>query len=87
LKYSASGKQLFTFIQPVVRISVLDNDFKGSPLFVAPSTFWDWKKYDVGVRIGIIQGVDATVEYSFHDITASRPVDEDEFLTTLRLRF
>jgi hypothetical protein len=87
LKYSASGKQLFTFIQPVVRISVMNNDFKASPLFVAPSTFWDWKKYDVGVRIGIIQGVDATVEYSFHDITASRPVNEDEFLTTLRLRF
>jgi len=87
LKYSASGKQLFTFIQPVVRISVLNNDFKASPLFVAPSTFWDWKKYDVGVRIGIIQGVDVTAEYSFHDITASRPVNEDEFLTTLRVKF
>jgi hypothetical protein len=87
LKYSTGGKQLFTFIQPVLRISLLDNHFKGTPQFVAPSTFWDWKKYDVGVRLGIIQGFDITAEYSFHDITASREVNEDEFLTTLRARF
>jgi hypothetical protein len=87
LAYSAGGKQLFTFLQPVVRISFIDNDFRADPLFVAPSVQWDWKKYDVGVRIGIIQGVDFTAEYSFHDITAARPVNLDEFLTTLRVRF
>ena len=87
LAYSAGGKQLFTFLQPVVRISFIDNHFRADPRFVAPSTQWDWKKYDVGVRIGIIQGVDFTAEYSFNDITAARPVNIDEFLSTLRVRF
>jgi hypothetical protein len=84
--FAASGKQLFTFVQPVVRFSMLDNDFT-NPLFLAPSTFWDWKKYDFGVRAGIIQGVDLTIEYSTHDIDSATPVDEDELLTTLRFRF
>ncbi len=87
LVWSASGKQLFTFVQPIVRISSINNDFGPVRMFVAPSMFWDWKKYDIGVRIGIIQGVDVTAEYSINDITASRPVDADEFLTTLRVRF
>lgn len=87
LKFATGGKQLFTFVQPVARYSTIDNKFRASPLFVAPSTFWDWKKYDLGVRIGIIQGIDVTAEYSFHDITASSEVNEDEFLTTLRARF
>lgn len=87
LKFATGGKQLFTFLQPVVRFSVIDNKFKGSPLFVAPSTFWDWKKYDLGLRMGIFQGIDITAEYSFHDITASSQVNEDEFLTSLRARF
>ena len=88
LAFSAGGKQLFTFIQPIVRLSFIDNHFRAAdPRFVAPSTTWDWNKYDVGVRIGIIQGIDLTAEYSFHDITAARPVNVDEFLTTLRFRF
>ena len=87
LAFSAGGKQLFTFLQPVFRFSLIDNDFRADPLFPAPSVQWDWKKYDVGIRLGIIQGVDLTAEYSFHDITAARPVNVDEFLTTLRVRF
>jgi hypothetical protein len=87
LAYSAGGKQLFTFLQPVFRFSFIDNDFVSDPRFVAPSVKWDWKKYDLGVRVGIIQGVDLTAEYSFNDITAARPVNADEFLTTLRVRF
>jgi hypothetical protein len=86
-KFATGGKQLFTFLQPVFRFSNLDNDFGPVPGFVAPSLFWDWKKYDFGVRMGIIQGVDLTLEYSTHDITASLPVEQDEFLTTLRFRF
>ena len=86
LKYATGGKQLFTFLQPVFRFSMLDNDFGPVPLFPAPSTFWDWKKYDIGLRVGIVSGVDFTMEYSVHDITAFLPVDEDEFLTTLRIR-
>lgn len=87
LKYSTGGKQLFTFIQPIFRFSMLNNDFGPVKGFVAPSLFWDWKKYDIGARFGIVSGVDLTLEYTIHDITASLPVNEDEFLTTLRLRF
>jgi hypothetical protein len=87
LHFATGGKQLFTFVQPVVRFSMLNNDFRGSPFFVAPTMFWDWKKYDFGVRIGIVSGIDFTAEYSTHDIEAPRNIDLDEFLTTLRARF
>ena len=87
LKFSTGGKQLFTFVQPIFRFSMIDNDFGPVLQFVAPSMFWDWKKYDLGVRLGIISGVDWTLEYSTHDITAVLPVNIDEFLATLRVRF
>jgi hypothetical protein len=87
LIYATGGKQLFTFVQPVFRYSMMDNDFRASPLFVAPSTFWDWKKYDFGVRVGVVAGLDFTAEYTTHDITASQTVNIDEFLSTLRFRF
>ncbi len=87
LVFATGGKQLFTFIQPVARFSILDNDFGPIPLFVAPSTFWDWKKYDFGVRVGIVAGIDFTAEYTTHDITAPRNIHLNEFLTTLRARF
>jgi hypothetical protein len=88
LRFAAGGKQLFTFVQPVFRLSLLENDFTGSPLFVAPSVFWDWRKIDLGIRLGVIQHVDLTTEYSFHKIKTSGPDRSlNEFLTTLRVRF
>jgi hypothetical protein len=83
---ATNGKQVFTFIQPVARFSIIDNDIPINPLFVAPSVFWDWKKYDFGVRIGIVQGVDLTAEYTINEITAPLDIELDEFLTTLRFR-
>jgi hypothetical protein len=85
-KFAAGGKQLFSFIQPVFRFSILSNDFK-NPLFLAPSTFWDWKKFDFGVRLGIVQGIDWTNEFAKHKIRSATPVNENEFLSTVRLRF
>lgn len=88
LKYSSGGKQLFTYLQPVVRFSYLDNRFQGNPLYPAPSTFWDWAKADFGVRLGIITGVDLTAEFSYNDLDKAGPnLTLNEFLTTLRLRF
>lgn len=78
---------LFTVVEPVLRFSRLDNDFRAPPGFVAPSLFWDWTKIDVGVRLGIIQGIDVTFEYALHDIEASKDIGHDEFLATLRFRF
>ena len=55
--------------------------------FVAPSFAWDWTKLDVGLRITIIRKLDLTLEYAFHDITASRDIKHDEALATLRMVF
>ncbi len=78
---------LFTVVQPVVRYSRIDNDFVAPPGFVAPSVTWDWTKIDLGARVTLLQNVDLTVEYAYHDIEASQQIDHDEFLTTLRFRF
>jgi hypothetical protein len=71
----------------VVRVSIIDN------LFVAPVTYpdlsvaWDWRKYDVGLRMGLLRDVDLTVEYSRHDMIVPRvgTLHPDEFLVTLRV--
>ena len=81
------GAQLFTFVQPVVRGSLLDNHWKGPKEFPAPSFWWDWKKYDAGVRIGIVRGVDLTLEYTRNDIDAKVPFTLDEALATLHVGF
>ncbi|MBI2568592.1 MAG: hypothetical protein HYV63_16340 [Candidatus Schekmanbacteria bacterium] len=82
----ASGDQpLLTWVRPVVRYSQIDNDFSAPPKFVAPSFAWDWKKLDVGLRVGIIREVDVTVEYTLHDVTTERgKLHPDELLVTLR---
>jgi hypothetical protein len=81
-------RQLFTFVAPAVRYSELDNDFRNHPQTPAPSLAWDWKKLDAGVRLGIIPGVDLTVEYADHEFILSSGAkrDNDELLTTFRWR-
>jgi len=80
-------KALFPVIQPVVRYSRIDNGFSAPRDFAAPSVVWDWTKVDFGARVTILQNVDATFEYAYHDIEASQQIDHDEFLATLRFRF
>ena len=73
------------WIRPVVRVSIIDN------LFVAPVTYpdlsvaWDWRKYDVGLRMGLLRDVDLTVEYSRHDMIVPTvgTLHPDELLITL----
>lgn len=78
---------LFPIVSPVFRYSRLDNDFTAPFGYVAPSVAWDWTKVDIGVRLTILQNIDLTMEYSLHDISASRTINHDEFLATLRFRF
>ena len=84
-----SGDQpVLNWIEPVVRYSTIDNDFSMPAQFVAPSMGWDWDKIDVGVRLGIIRGVDLTLEYARNDmITAKETLHPDEALLTLRTAF
>jgi hypothetical protein len=83
----ADPGDLFPQIQPAVRWSRLENDFTAPRGFVAPSFAWDWDKLDLGLRVTIIRRVDLTLEYSFHDVAASREILHDEALATLRLTF
>lgn len=76
------------WIQPVVRYSVIDNDFDAPRAYPGLSVVWDWTKLDLGVRIAITRSVDLTVEYSRHDmITARGTRHPDETLITLRTGF
>ncbi len=87
LAWAAGGRQLFPHIQPVVRFSFLKPEFAGgSPQFPAQSVRWEWSKLDYGLRIGIIQGVDLTIEFADNEMTLANgnKVSNDELLTTLR---
>ncbi len=85
----AFGRQLFSFVQPAVRYSKLDPEFSpgaGGPPYPAPSVFWDWEKIDLGLRMGLIDGmIDLTVEWNDNTfVTAGRDESADEFLATVR---
>jgi hypothetical protein len=76
-----------TSVQPALRGSSITNRFEGDPVtFPAPSLWWNWKKWDGGVRVGLRRGVDVTVEYTRHSITSPRPIDLEETLLTVRWR-
>jgi len=89
LVWATGGRQLFPSVQPALRYSSLDPDFDGgSPRYPAPSVRWEWVKVDYGLRVGIVEGVDLTVEFADHSMTLAngREVSNDELLTTLRWR-
>jgi hypothetical protein len=83
----ADPAALLPAIEPVLRYSRLDNDWTAPRTFLALSALWNWERWDFGVRATLIRGVDLTLEYTYNEISASRPIEHDEFLTTLRLRF
>ncbi|MBL8113090.1 MAG: hypothetical protein JNK60_09415 [Acidobacteria bacterium] len=86
--FASGDTSLFNWIEPVVRYSKIDNDFANTPGYPAPSVTWDWTKLDYGVRIGVMRGVDVTVEWTKQDAkAAARTLHPDEFLTTLRASF
>jgi hypothetical protein len=86
---AVGGRQLFPSIQPVLRYSYLEPEFSGpSGQYPATSIRWEWVKLDYGIRLGIIAGVDLTVEFADHEMTlgSGRKVSNDELLSTLRFR-
>ena len=83
---SVGGETVFQSIQPAVRISALQNFFRGPRNFVDPSMWWNWVKIDYGVRIGFARNVDLTIERAKHNVVAPVPLDMDETLVTLRIR-
>ncbi|HUP60431.1 MAG TPA: hypothetical protein VNA69_08450 [Thermoanaerobaculia bacterium] len=74
-------------IQPAVRVSGLKNRFTGvGALQPAPSIWWNWTKFDGGVRIGFKRNIDLTVEYTTHDVESRFPLSLRELLATVRWR-
>lgn len=82
-------RQLFPWIAPSVRWSKLDNDFRNPPAGTpAPSLSWDWEKLDAGLRFGIFQGIDLTVEHADNSFILGNGAEREnnELLATLRWR-
>lgn len=78
------------WIQPVFRFSYLDNEFTAPRAYPRLAVQWPWKKYDLGLRMGLVRNVDLTAEYTFHEVfrTATLPnLPMKEFLLTLRTGF
>lgn len=74
-------------IQPAVRASGLTNRFVGNALIQpAPSMWWQWTKFDAGVRVGLKRGLDLTVEYTRHNIGSRNKLHLREVLATVRWR-
>lgn len=80
------GAPLFSSIQPAVRYSEIDTDFRGPSTYPAPSVWWDWRKIDAGARIGLAGFLELTVEHSFHDVLIPVELDLDETLVSVRFR-
>jgi hypothetical protein len=81
-----TGESLFQSIQPAIRLSALQNFYKGPRNFVDPAMWWNWVKLDYGVRIGFARDVDLTIERAKHNVEAPVELNLDETLVTLRVR-
>lgn len=86
---AVGGKQLFPYVQPAVRFSRLEPDFEAPAETPSPSWAWPWDKWDVGLRLGLMEGADLTVEYAKNEfiLKSGAEVGHDELLTTLRWKF
>jgi len=88
LVVATRGRQLFTRVAPALRYSKLDPDFAAPPVTPSPSFAWEWEKLDAGVRLGIIAGLDLTVEVSDNEFVLASGATRsyEETLVTLRYR-
>ena len=72
-------------ISPVVRYSTLESDFVGSPLYPAPSVWWDWEKIDYGINWQVTEALRITLEYADNTfVRGGRDESNNETLVTFR---
>lgn len=85
--FAAWDSPVLTWIRPALRYSIVDNDFSVSGPFITPSMFWDWRKLDLGLRIGIVSSSDLTVEYAFNELELANgsTLEPNEWLVTWRV--
>ena len=48
--------------------------------------WWQWTKFDGGVRIGMTDNIDVTAEYTKHNVGAPKKLALRESLVTVRWR-
>lgn len=88
--WGVGGSQLFSYLAPAVRYSKLEPEFAGgSVLFPYPSVRAEWEKIDFGLRLGILDDIDLTIEYADHQFTIVSDGSEgenNELLATLRFK-
>lgn len=82
------GQQVFSFLAPAVRYSRLDPDFD-TARHPAVSAEWEWDKVDLGLRLGLISGLDLTLEWADHQFVRFLMAGPDEqsqyeYLATFR---
>lgn len=78
------------WIQPTFRYSWIANRFSAPRAYPRLAIQWPWKKYDFGIRMGLVRNVDLTAEYTFHQVfrTVDLPnLPMKEFVITLRTGF
>lgn len=74
-------------VSPVIRYSEVDNDFVGSPLYPAPSVWWDWEKIDIGLNFDLTKDFRMTIEHADNRfIRGGRKESNNESLLTFRWR-
>lgn len=79
------GQQVLSYVAPAVRYSEVEPEFLVHPQFPAPSIIWPWEKLDLGLRMGLIAGLDLTLEYNDNEfIRRGLQESEDEYLATFR---
>lgn len=86
-KWLSGETPVLNWIMPTLRYSSIANDFTAPAQSPAPSLAFDWKKLDLGLRVGIVPGLDFTAEYSRHDMVVPPTLHPDEWLFTLRAAF
>ena len=86
--FVSGDEPVLNWIEPVLRYSRIDNGFTMPADFVAPSVGLDRRKLDVGLRLGILRGVDLTVEWALHEmVTDQKTLRPHEGLLTLRVSY
>ena len=84
---AAWDEPVLNWIRPALRYSEINNDFWVRGEFITPTFFWDWRKLDLGVRLGIVRTSDLTVEYSLNQMTLAdgSTLEPNEWLVTWRV--
>ena len=86
--FAAGDQPVGNWVTPSVRFSKIQNDFEVPSGYVTPSVGWDWAKWDFGARLGLVRGLDLTVEYAWSDATTKKgTIHPNEWLVTVRTAF